>query len=281
MRIKFTKMQAYGNDYVYIFTEPYNIKDYNTLAKKVSDRHFGIGSDGMVLISYSKICDFRMRIFNPDGTEAQMCGNALRSTAMFVYYHGLTTKEVLTIETLGGLQTVYLTVEDGKVVNIHAAIGSPEFTARLIPATTDEETFFEQPQLVIDKTFILSSVSWGNPHTVLYVDDLVSLEIEKYGPAIEHLACFPERTNVTFAQVIDDEHIKIREWERGTGETLGCGTGCCSAVVISHKLGKCGRDVYVEQPGGTLHILWDDDNVVHMIGPSNVVYEGDYIYDIE
>lgn len=281
MRIKFTKMQAYGNDYVYIFTEGYDIADYSDLAKKVSNRHFGIGSDGMVLISYSDICDFRMRIFNPDGTEAQMCGNALRSTAKFVYYHKLTTKEVLTIETLGGLQTVYLTVEGGEVVNIHAAIGKPEFTAEKIPALTCEDTFFEQPQKVIDKTFLLSSVSWGNPHTVLYMDDVDNLDIETYGPAIEHLACFPERTNVTFAQVIDEKHIKIREWERGTGETLGCGTGCCSAVVISHRLGKCGREVDVIQPGGTLHVLWDQNDIVHMIGPSHVVYEGEYLYDIE
>lgn len=281
MRIKFTKMQAYANDYVYIFTEGYNIADYGDLAKKVSDRHLGIGSDGMVLISYSDTCDFRMRIFNPDGTEAQMCGNALRSTAKFVYYHKLTNKEVLTIETLGGIQTVYLTVENGEVVNIHAAIGKPEFTAKKIPAITNEVTFFEQPQKVIDKTFLLSSVSWGNPHTVLYVDDLESLDIEKYGPAIEHLPCFPEKTNVTFAQIMDDKCIKIREWERGTGETLGCGTGCCSAVVISHRLGRCGREVDVIQPGGTLHVIWDQDDIVHMIGPSYVVYEGEYLYDID
>lgn len=281
MKIKFTKMQAYANDYVYIFTEGYTIADYSDLAKKVSDRHLGIGSDGMVLISYSDVCDFRMRIFNPDGTEAQMCGNALRSTAKFVYYHKLTTKEVVTIETLGGLQTVYLTVENGEVVNIHAAIGKPEFTAEKIPALTKEDTFFEQPQQVLDKTFLLSSVSWGNPHTVLYVDDLDSLDIEKYGPAIEHLACFPERTNVTFAQIVDDKCIRIREWERGTGETLGCGTGCCSAVVISNRLGRCGREVDVIQPGGTLHVIWDQDDIVHMIGPSYVVYEGEYLYEID
>ena len=281
MRIKFTKMQAYGNDYVYIFTEPYEIADYNDLAKKISNRHYGVGSDGMVLISYSDVCDFRMRIFNPDGTEAQMCGNALRSTAMFVYYHKLTQKESFTVETLGGIKNVYLTVEDEKVTNVHAMIGKPEFTAKKVPVDTMEEEFIEQPCQVLDKTFKLSSVSWGNPHTVLYVDDVDSLDVEKYGKAIEYHECFPERTNVTFAQIVDDENIKIREWERGTGETLGCGTGCCSAVVISNRLGKCGRKVSVEQPGGTLGVLWDDEGNVHMIGPSNVVFEGEYIYDIK
>lgn len=281
MRIKFTKMQAYGNDYVYIFTEPYAIKDYSSLAKKISDRHYGIGSDGMVLISYSDICDFRMRIFNPDGTEAQMCGNALRSTAMFVYYHKLTSKDMITIETLGGIKTVYLTVDNNQVVNIHAMIGRPEFIAKKIPVDTIEEEFLEQPQVVVDKTFLLSSVSWGNPHTVVFVDDVDDFEVERYGKAIEYLSCFPEKTNVTFAQIIDDETIKIREWERGTGETLGCGTGCCSAVVISHKLGRCSRNVNVEQPGGVLNVLWDEEGNVHMTGPSRVICEGEYIYDIE
>ena len=281
MKIKFTKMQAFGNDYVYIFTEGYSINNYNDLAKKISDRHYGVGSDGMVLISYSSICDFRMRIFNPDGTEAQMCGNALRSTAMFVYYHGLTSKETITIETLGGIKTVYLTVEDGQVVNIHAMIGRPEFLAKKVPVDTTEIEFIEQSKKVIDKTMSLSAVSWGNPHTVIYVDDVTSFDVEKYGKAVEYLECFPERTNVTFAQMIDEENIKIREWERGTGETLGCGTGCCSAVVISHRLGKCGRKVRVEQPGGPLDVLWDEEGNVHMIGPSHVVCEGEYIYDIE
>lgn len=281
MRIKFTKMQAYGNDYVYIFTEPYTIEDYNDLAKKISDRHFGVGSDGMVLISYSDICDFRMRIFNPDGTEAEMCGNALRSTAMFVYYHQYTTKEAFTIETLGGIKEVHLTVVDNQVTNIHAMIGKPEFSAKRVPVNTTEQEFQEQPKFVVDRTFKLSSVSWGNPHTVVYVDNVDELDVEKYGKAIEYLECFPEKTNVTFAQIIDMENIKIREWERGTGETLGCGTGCCSAVVISHRLGRCGRKVRVEQPGGILSVLWDEDDNVHMIGPSHVVCEGEYMYDIE
>ena len=276
MKIKFTKMQAFGNDYVYIDAISQKLEDLGELSKKISDRHFGIGSDGMVLICPSEVCDFRMRIFNPDGTEAEMCGNALRSTAMFAYYHHLTDKTTLTIETLGGNQTVDLTVEDGEVVNICAAIGKPELRAEKVPVITDGETFIDRQLKVVDRVFRASSLSWGNPHTVLYVDDLEKLEIEKYGPAAEHLECFPRRTNVTFAQVVDDSHIRIREWERGTGETIGCGTGCCSAVVISNMLGLCGRSVDVEQPGGVLHVEWDDQDIVHMVGPSHVVFQGEF-----
>ena len=276
MKIKFTKMQAFGNDYVYIDAISQKLDNLGELSKRISNRHFGIGSDGMVLICPSEVCDFRMRIFNPDGTEAEMCGNALRSTAMFAYYHHLTDKTTLTIETLGGNQTVDLTVEDGEVVNICAAIGKPELRAAKVPVITDGETFIDRQLQVADRVFRASSLSWGNPHTVLYVDNLEDLDIEKYGPVAEHLECFPRRTNVTFAQVVDDSHIRIREWERGTGETIGCGTGCCSAVVISNMLNLCGRSVDVEQPGGVLHVEWDDQDIVHMVGPSHVVFQGEF-----
>ncbi len=279
MKIKFTKMQAYGNDYVYIDAIHQDLVNLPDLAAKISDRHFGVGSDGMVLICPSKVCDFRMRIFDPDGTEAEMCGNALRSTAKFVYYHGLTTKETITIETLGGNQTVHLQIENGEVVNIHAIIGKPELRAEKVPVTTELEQFIDQPLTVADKEYHASSVSWGNPHTVLFEDDLEHLDIAKYGPAAEHHAIFPARTNVTFAQIVDRNHIRIREWERGCGETIGCGTGCCSAVVVMHMLGLCDRNVDVEQIGGVLHVDWDDEDIVHMIGPSHVVYEGVYDYE--
>lgn len=274
-------MQAYGNDYVYIDAIHNELKEVNELAKKISDRHFGVGSDGMVLICASESCDFRMRIFDPDGTEAEMCGNALRSTAKFVYYHGMTKKETLTIETLGGIQEVELLVQDGEVVNIHAIIGKPEFAAQKVPILTEKESFLDSPLTVLDRVYRATSLSWGNPHTVLLTEDLDSLEIEKYGPAAEHLSCFPARTNVTFAQPVDDAHVKIREWERGCGETIGCGTGCCSAVVALHLMGLCGRIVDVEQIGGVLHVEWDEQDVVHMTGPSYVVYEGEYFYETE
>lgn len=276
MKFSFVKMQAFGNDYVYIDAVHQTIESPNQLARKISDRHFGIGSDGMVLICPSDCCDFRMRIFNPDGTEAEMCGNALRSTAKFIYEQGLSKKEELVIETLGGHQHVALTVEDGRVSNIHACIGRPEFSAAKVPVDTEADVFIDQPLEVADRVFRASSLSWGNPHTVLLAEDVESLDVAKYGPLVENGKCFPNRTNVTFAQVVDDSHIKIREWERGTGETIGCGTGCCSALVVAHKLGLCGRKADVWQIGGTLHVEWDEQDKVHMIGPSHVVFRGEY-----
>ncbi len=281
-KIPFTKMQAYGNDYVYVNAIQDQVEDWRNLARKISDRHFGVGSDGMVLVCPSERCDFRMRIFNPDGTEAEMCGNALRSVAKYVYFHGLTRQDFLTIETYGGDQKVWLMVEDGEVRNIRADIGKPELDSGKVPVLTDQPIFLDQPLQVDDRIFRASSLSWGNPHTVLLVEDtenLKNLDVEKYGSLTEHMACFPRRTNVTFAQVRDPGYIFIREWERGTGETLGCGTGCCSAVVVANRLGLCGRKVTCMQPGGELQVEWDDQDEVYMTGPSQVVYQGEYLYE--
>ena len=290
-KIKFTKMQAYGNDYVYVNAIEQRIENPGDLAIQVSNRHFGIGSDGLVLICSSESCDFRMRMFNPDGTEGEMCGNALRSLSKFVYYHHLTDKTELRIETLGGIQHVRLFVENGEVVDISADIGKPVFSPERIPVvsttpsvstTPEKDIFLNQPVTVLDRTFYLSSLSWGNPHTVTFLESVDDFPVEKYGPAIERLTeVFPKKTNVTFAQVISQDRIRIREWERGTGETIGCGTGCCTAVVMAHLLGKCGRTVDVEQIGGVLHVEWDEAERVHMTGPSHVVYEGEYFYEVE
>lgn len=280
MNVKFTKMQAFGNDYIYVDAIHQDIIEPGKLSQRMSDRHFGIGADGLVLICPSEKADFRMRIFNPDGSEAEMCGNALRSMSKFVYYHKLTEKTAFEIETLGGIKQIDLTVENGEVINIHAKIGKPEFDAKKIPVCTDEKTFIHQKINVGGKEFYASALSWGNPHTVIFVEDVLNFDVNTYGPLIEnHLVLFPRRTNVTFAQVVDDKHIKIREWERGTGETLGCGTGCCSAVVFANMLGKSGRCVDVEQIGGILHVDWDEEDVIHMTGPSHVVYQGEYTYE--
>ena len=244
MKLPFTKMQAYGNDYIYINAIENEVVNPGLLSKKISDRHFGVGSDGLVLICASDVCDFRMRIFNPDGTEAEMCGNALRSTSKYVYDKGLTQKE-----------------------------------QSKIPVDTSKERFLEEPIQAGEKEFLVSSLSWGNPHTVTFVDNVDDVEIETYGPLLENHARFPQRTNVTFAQVVDDGHIRIREWERGTGETLGCGTGCCTAVVIGALLGKCGRNVEVTQPGGVLKVEQQEDGTVFMQGPSHFVFEGVYEYE--
>ena len=284
MKIKFTKMQAYGNDYIYVDVKgmPENI-NWNEVAIQISDRHFGIGGDGLVLICPSEKADFRMRIFDPDGTEAEMCGNAVRSVAKFVYYHKMTDKTELTIETLGGIKNLYLTVEEDEVVNIEAEIGKPIFTPASIPVDTENEEFFNETVKVNAGGRIMhlhiSSLSWGNPHTVIFMDDLENLDIETIGPAIETHPLFPKRTNVTFARVVDKNNIQIREWERGCGETIGCGTGCCTALVFANRLGLCDKEATVMQIGGPLSVKWDDEGLVHMKGPSFVVFEGEYYYE--
>ena len=275
--LKFTKMQAYGNDYVYINAIDQKVDNLSELAKFVSNRHFGIGSDGMVLICPSTVADFRMRMFNPDGTEGEMCGNALRSMSKYVYDHGLTNKTDLTIQTLGGIQKVKLFVENGVAINIRANIGKPRLATKIIPVNTELEQFMEQPVEILDKTFKISALSWGNPHVVIFLDDVSTFDVEKYGKAIEHKTdLFPNKTNVTFAQVISRNYIKIREWERGTGETIGCGTGCCTAAVFAALTNRCDRKVTVEQIGGNLEVDWDEQtNNVFMQGPSHTVFESE------
>ena len=276
MKLYFTKMQAQGNDYVYMDAIHQVIEDPGRLAREVSDRHFGIGADGLVLICPSDRADFRMRIFNPDGTEAEMCGNALRSTGKFVYMQGLTQKEELKIETLGGIKRVWLEVKEGMVENICAAIGRPEFTPEKIPVIVEGKYFLDRPLEVADRVFRASALSWGTPHVVLFAEDVSTLDLEKYGSLVEHMQCFPRRTNVTFARILDERHIRIREWERGTGETLACGTGCCSAAVVANSLGLCAKSVEVWQPGGQLQVGLDEREGVLMMGPVHFVYQGEY-----
>ncbi len=275
--MKFTKMQAYGNDYVYIDAINQELPNLSELAKFVSNRHFAIGSDGMVLICKSDVADFRMRMFNPDGTEGEMCGNALRSMSKYVYDHKFTTKTNLTIETLGGIQHVELFVENGKAINIKANIGNPVLDTKKIPVNTELSEFIEQDVQVLDKIFKITAVSWGNPHCVMFIDDVASFDVEKYGREIENKTeLFPNKTNVTFAQVIDKNYIKIREWERGTGETIGCGTGCCTAVTAAVITGRTERKVQVEQIGGILEIQWDEKTGdMYMKGPSHTVFESE------
>lgn len=275
--MKFTKMQAYGNDYVYIDAINQKLSNLNELAKFVSDHHYGIGSDGMILICPSTVADFRMRIFNPDGTEAEMCGNGLRSVGKYVYDHKLTNKTNFTVETLGGIKNIELTITDNKATNIKANIGSPIFEPNLIPVNTSKDKFIMEEVKILDQTFKMSSLSWGNPHTVIFVDDVKNFDVAKFGPAIEnHLELFPKRTNVTFAEIVNDHYIKIREWERGTGETIGCGTGCATATVIASMLGKTTNKCTVEQIGGPLEIEYDQNtHELYMKGPSNFVFESE------
>ena len=265
--MKFTKMQAFGNDYVYIDAIHQELKNLPELARFVSDRHFAIGSDGMVLICPSDKGDFRMR----------MCGNALRSVGKYVYDHRLTDKTELVIETLGGMQHLTLTVTDGYVSNIRADIGEPRLSTKVIPINTEMDTFVDQPVQVLDRTFHITAVSWGNPHCAMFVDSVAELDVEKYGKEIEHMtSIFPNKTNVTFTEFVSRDYLKIREWERGTGETIGCGTGCATAVVTAILTGRCDRKVTVEQIGGPLLIEWDEKtNHLFMTGPSHTVFESE------
>jgi diaminopimelate epimerase len=276
MKIRFTKMQAYGNDYVYIDAINQKLPNLNELARYVSNRHFGIGSDGMVLICPSDIADFRMRMFNPDGTEAEMCGNAIRSVGKYVYDHKLTDKTNLKIETLAGIKNLELTIENGEAVNIKANIGKPIFDSKLIPVNTTKDKFVMESVKILDKEFKMSSLSWGNPHTVIFLDDVDNFDVEKYGKAIEfNTDVFPKKTNVTFAHVVNENYIKIREWERGTGETIGCGTGCSTAVAFAYTLGLTSNKCTVEQIGGPLEIEYREDGELCMKGPSHFVFESE------
>ena len=275
--MRFTKMQAYGNDYVYIDAINQKLPNLSLLAKYISDRHFAVGSDGMVLICPSDVADFRMRIFNPDGTEGEMCGNAVRSVGKYVYDHRLTDKTEVMIETLGGIKHLTLFVKDGHAVNIKADIGSPVLDTEIIPVVTELKEFVEVPVKVDDITLNITAVSWGNPHCVAFIDNVDSFDVHRYGPVLENMTVlFPNRTNVTFAQLVDRDNIKIREWERGTGETIGCGTGCCTAVTAGVVTGRSNRHVLVEQIGGTLDINWnEEDGHMYMTGVSNTVFEAD------
>ena len=290
--MKFTKMQAFGNDYVYIDAIHQELSNLPELARFVSNRHFAIGSDGMVLICPSDKGDFRMRMFNPDGTEGEMCGNALRSVAKYVYDHRLTDKTDLVIETLGGMQKLNLTIAEGNppgirpedvaeghgyAANIRADIGEPRLDTRVIPVATELPQFVEQPVQVKDRIFHITAVSWGNPHCAMFVDSVAELDVEGYGKTIEYMTeLFPNKTNVTFVEFVGRDYLKIREWERGTGETIGCGTGCCTAVVAGVLTNRCDRKVTVEQIGGPLEIEWDEGtNHMFMKGPSHTVFEAE------
>lgn len=268
--IKFTKMQGLGNDYVYIDCATSNlcVKDVSSLAQFVSNRHFGIGSDGLILICKSDVADFKMRMFNSDGTEAEMCGNGIRCVGKFVYDKKLTTKTEITIETLAGIKNLQLHVEDGKVKTVTVDMGEPILGTRGLKLNAD------------DREFIVDSVSMGNPHAVTQIDDLGNFNIEKYGPIIEHDFHFPKKTNAEFIQVVNRKHVKMRVWERGAGETLACGTGACAVAVACVLNDLTERNICVELLGGSLQIEWNgNNNHVYMTGPAEIVFEGVINYD--
>lgn len=273
--IAFTKMQAFGNDYVYIDTLTQELSNLNELSKFVSKKHFGICSDGMILVCPSDVADFRMRVFNPDGTEAEMCGNALRSVGMLVYEKGFTTKTEITVETLGGLKKVYLTLSGGHVTNITANIGEPILEAEKVPAITKSECFIDKTIILDGRKFDTTAISLGNPHCVSFVNDLDVLDLEKFGPLMENNQLFPNRINAEFCEVSDRGHLRLRTWERGTGETLACATGCATCTVGGVLTDRCDRKVEVQQIGGVTHVEWRaENNCIYITAPSNIVFDG-------
>ena len=277
--MKFTKMQGAGNDYVYVNGFVEQIEDPAKLSIAISNRHFGIGSDGLVLILPSETCDFRMRMFNSDGSESEMCGNATRCIGKFVYEKGLTDKTELTLETLAGVKRLTLNLEDGKVPSVRVDMGEPILAPKLIPINLlDETSIVNYPIALESRKVNITAVSMGNPHAVIFMDSLEELDIQKSGPKVEHHPLFPRRTNTEFAQVISPTHIKMRVWERGAGETLACGTGACATAVAAVLNGKTERKVTLELLGGNLEIEWsEDDNHVYMTGPAVTVFEGEWM----
>lgn len=274
--IKFTKMQGLGNDYVYIDAINQKIENESSLAQFVSNRHFGIGSDGLILICKSDVADFKMRMFNSDGSEAEMCGNGIRCVGKFVYDKGLTNKTTVKIETLAGIKTLILNTKDGKVETARVDMGEPILEAEKIPVISNEKPVKNLILNAQGKEFKFTCVSMGNPHAITIVDNTEKFDVEKYGKVLEIDKAFPRKTNVEFAQILDRNNIKMRVWERGAGETLACGTGACATAVACNLNGLTDRRVNIELLGGTLQIEWnEEDNHVYMTGPAVTVFEGE------
>lgn len=274
--MKFTKMQGIGNDYVYVNCFQEKVENPGELAVRVSDRHFGIGSDGLILIMPSEKADFRMAMYNADGSEGAMCGNGIRCVAKYVYDYGMTDQTSISVETKSGIKYLNLTVEEGKVAEVRVNMGAPELMAAKIPVVSDKEKVIDEPIGVDGESYRMTCVSMGNPHAVVYLEDIKNLEIEKTGPKFENHPCFPDRVNTEFVRVIDEHTLEMRVWERGSGETLACGTGACAVAVASVLNGYVSGEVTVKLLGGDLKIFWDEkENTVYMTGPAAVVFDGE------
>ena len=278
--MKFVKMHGCGNDYVYVNGFEEHIKNKEELAKRVSDRHFGIGSDGAIFINPSEIADFEMEMYNADGSRAEMCGNGIRCVGKFVYDFGLTTKTNITVESFGKVKYLELTVKDGKVSSVRVNMGSPELMADRVPVVSDNEQVVDEPIVVKGEEHNVTCVSMGNPHAVVFMDDVDHLNIEAIGPYFENHNRFPKRINTEFVKVIDRKHVQMRVWERGTGETMACGTGCCATAVACILNGKTENQITVSVLGGEIEIEWDrEENLIYMTGPATTVFTGEYAWE--
>jgi diaminopimelate epimerase len=275
-KMRFTKMHGLGNDYIFTRVMNNELKNPAILARKISDRHFGIGSDGLVLIMPSEKADIKMRIFNADGSEAEMCGNASRCVGKYVYDNAIIKKESITLETLSGIKRLEMRVDGGEVTAVKVDMGEPVLETARIPVIGPKERFIDEPVTAAGKEFRVTCVSMGNPHAVIFTDDVSSLPLHIYGPHMENNSLFPNRTNVEFVQVIARDRVRMRVWERGAGETLACGTGACACVVAAVLNGLCDRKVTVMLPGGELFIEWDEtDGHVYKTGPAVKVFDGE------
>ncbi len=276
-QITFTKMQGAGNDYVYIsaFENEIPQSDKPELARRVSDRHFGIGSDGLIFINPSEKADFEMEMYNADGSRSEMCGNGIRCVARYVHDHGLTQKTAFTVESGGALHDLELHMRDGKVDAVTVDMGAPILETEKIPVLLQPSPAVSVPLKVGGKTYEVTCVSMGNPHCVVFTDDVEQLPLEKLGPLFEHHPAFPKRINTEFVQLLGSDTVRMRVWERGAGETMACGTGCCATAAACVLNGLTGPEVKVIVNGGEIFIRWDRDrDVIYMTGPAEEVFSG-------
>ena len=276
--MKFTKLHGCGNGYIYVNLLEEKLDNPAEMSIKVSDYHFGIGSDGLITIGPSEVADFAMRIYNADGSEAEMCGNGIRCVGKYVYDHGLTDKTEIAVESGAGIKYLTLNVENGKVASVCVDMGEPMFAPEQIPVLAEGEPVVDEPIRVGDKDWKMTCVSMGNPHAIVFLDTPVKdFELEKYGPLFEHHERFPKRTNTEFVRVISRREAEMRVWERGSAETWACGTGTCATVVACILKGYTDREVLVHLVGGDLVIRWDEEtNHVFMTGPATEVFSGEY-----
>lgn len=275
--MKFTKMHGCGNDYVYVNLFEEKIDNPAELSIKVSDRHFGIGSDGLITIGPSDVADFRMRIYNADGSEAEMCGNGIRCVAKYVYDHKMTDKTEISVESGAGIKYLTLFVEQGKVEQVRVDMGEPILEPEQIPVLAEGDKVVDEPIEVCGKTWNMTCVSMGNPHAVVFVDNVTDFEIEKYGPHFEKHERFPKRTNTEFVEIISREEINMRVWERGSDETWACGTGTCASVMACILNNRTDNKVLVHLRGGDLTIEYNEKtNHIFMTGPATEVFSGEY-----
>ena len=276
--MKFTKMHGLGNDYIYVDggKEIIPAESKPELVKRLSDRHFGIGGDGVIFINPSDVADFEMEMWNADGTRAEMCGNGIRCVAKYVYDKGLTDKKCITIVSAGQVKTLNLTIRGGKVELVKVNMGQPELIAKNVPVLADTEQVINQPIWVQDKEYRMTCVSMGNPHAVIFTEGVEDMDLEAIGPHFENHPRFPKRTNTEFVQIIDRNTVLMRVWERGSGETLACGTGASATAVACILNGLTEEQLTVKLLGGDLEIYWDKkDNCVYMTGPATTVFEGE------